>query len=211
MHILTVFAISCYMATFALSAPLPERSALVEGPEFQKIVQNCKQLTEKILLSIPETHKSCIKTETLQLNSTDNAQFEIMRSRLGIPSAPHIKALSENVTLEDGLRQLYEGLQTYRALLSSLKNYPRLANKDRVTELMADVRDLAIQIKEMLKIVHPQGSPHPTKPSAPLNLPADYEFQVAAHLTLVDLQSYIQDLVRFLRTLDRSTEVETES
>lgn len=63
----------------------------------------------------------------------------------------------------------------------------------------------------MLKIVHPQGSPHPTKPSAPLNLPADYEFQVAAHLTLVDLQSYIQDLVRFLRTLDRSTEVETES
>lgn len=63
----------------------------------------------------------------------------------------------------------------------------------------------------MLKIVQPQGSPHPTKPSTPLNLPADYEFQVAAHLTLVDLQSYIQDLVRFLRTLDRSTEVETES
>lgn len=50
---------------------------------------------------------------------------------------------------EDGLRQLYEGLQTYRALLSSLKNYPRLANKDKVTELMADVRDLAIQIKEV--------------------------------------------------------------
>lgn len=57
------------MATFALSAPLPERSALVEGPEFQKIVQNCKQLTEKILLSIPETHKSCIKTEVRHTNA----------------------------------------------------------------------------------------------------------------------------------------------
>lgn len=50
---------------------------------------------------------------------------------------------------EDGLRQLYEGLQLYRALLSSLSNYPRLANKDKVTELMADVRDLAIQIKKV--------------------------------------------------------------
>ncbi|KAL3967540.1 RNA-binding protein 23/39 [Sarotherodon galilaeus] len=211
MHIPIVFAISCYMATFALSAPLPERRALVEGPEFQEIVQKCKLLTEKILLSIPETHKSCIKIETLQLNSTDNTRFEVLRSEIGIPSAPHIKAPSENVTLEDSLRQLYEGLQLYRALLGSLGNYHRLANKDRVTGLMADVKDLAIQIKEMLKIVLPQGSPHPTKPSVSLNLPAEYEFQVAAHLTLVDLQSYIQDLVRFLRTLDRSTEMDTES
>lgn len=50
---------------------------------------------------------------------------------------------------EDSLRQLYEGLQLYRALLGSLGNYHRLANKDKVTGLMADVKDLAIQIKEV--------------------------------------------------------------
>lgn len=60
---LAVFAIPCYMATFARGAPLPERSTLVEDPQSQEIVRRSRSLMQKILLSIPDTHKSCIHTE----------------------------------------------------------------------------------------------------------------------------------------------------
>lgn len=60
---LAVFAIPCYMATVARSAPLPDKSALVEDPQFQEIVQRSRSLLQKILLSIPDTHKSCIHTQ----------------------------------------------------------------------------------------------------------------------------------------------------
>lgn len=40
-----------------------------------------------------------------------------------------------------------EGLQLHRALLISVS--PRLKNKDKVTELMADVKDLSIQINKV--------------------------------------------------------------
>lgn len=40
-----------------------------------------------------------------------------------------------------------EGLQLHRALLSSVS--PRLENKDKVTGLLADIRDLVIQINKV--------------------------------------------------------------
>lgn len=60
---LAVFTIHCYMATVARSAPLPERNTLVEDPRAQEIVQRSRSLIEKILLSIPDTHKSCIHSK----------------------------------------------------------------------------------------------------------------------------------------------------
>lgn len=60
---LAVFAISSYMATVGRSAPLPERNALVEDPQFQEMVERSRSLVGRILLSIPDTHKSCIVTE----------------------------------------------------------------------------------------------------------------------------------------------------
>ncbi|XP_070783762.1 colony stimulating factor 3 (granulocyte) a [Enoplosus armatus] len=195
------------MATSARSAPLPERSALVEDPQSQEIVQRSRSLIQKILLSIPDTHKSCIHTETLQLNSSDNSKLVIMASNIGIPSAPVLRVVSEDFTLETSLRRMSEGLQLHRALLSSVS--PRLENKDKVTGLMADIRDLVIQINKMLKGLQAEAVPTPS-PVA-LRLPGEYEVQVAAHLTLVQLQSFGQDVVRFLRNLDQSNQGETES
>lgn len=51
------------MATSARSAPVPERSALVEDPHMQTIIQRSRSLIDKILLAIPETHNSCIVLE----------------------------------------------------------------------------------------------------------------------------------------------------
>ncbi|XP_008288010.1 colony stimulating factor 3 (granulocyte) a isoform X2 [Stegastes partitus] len=197
------------MATFVCSAPLPEKGALVEDPQFQEIVETSRSLTEKILLSIPDMHKSCIHTETLKLNSSENAKLVIMASTIGIPSAPVIKVVSENSSLEDSLTQMYEGLQLHRALLSSIS--PRVGNKDKVTGLMADVRDLAIQINKMLKMAQSEVVAQPNPTPVALRLPGDYEVQVATHLTLVQLQALGQDIIRCLRVLDHGNEEETES
>lgn len=54
------------MATLARSAPLPERSALVEDPRSQEIIQRSRSLIEKILLSIPDAHRSSVHSEVRQ-------------------------------------------------------------------------------------------------------------------------------------------------
>lgn len=51
------------MAAFARGAPLPEGSALVADPQAQEIVQRSRSLTEKILDSIEDTHRSCVHSE----------------------------------------------------------------------------------------------------------------------------------------------------
>ncbi|XP_049418788.1 colony stimulating factor 3 (granulocyte) a isoform X2 [Epinephelus fuscoguttatus] len=209
MNILIVIAFHSYMATFASSAPLPETRALVEAPQFQELVQRSRSLIEKILQSINDTHKSCIHTETLQLNSPENSKLVIMASTIGIPSAPVLRAVSENFTLETGLKHMSEGLQLHRALLISVS--PRLANKDKVTELLADIKDLVIQINKMLKMAQAETAVQPSPTPMALHLPGEYEVQVATHLTLVQLQSFGQDTVRCLRSLDQSNDEETES
>ncbi|KAI9531750.1 hypothetical protein NQZ68_038143 [Dissostichus eleginoides] len=210
MNILIVFALHCSMATLARSAPLqPEMGTLVEEEQFQEIVLRSRSLIEKILLSIPDTHKECIHIETLKLNSSENANFVTMASTIGIPPAPVLKVVSENFSLETGLRRMSEGLQLHRALLSSVS--PRLEQKDRVIGLQADIRDLVVQINKMLKMAQAEAVVQPSPTPVALRLPGEYEVQVAAHLTLVQLQAFGQDTVRCLRGLDRSNDEETQS
>lgn len=147
--------------------------------------------------------------QTLQLNSSENGKFALMASTIGIPSAPVVRVVSENISLEDSLKRMHEGLQLHRALLSSVS--PRLENKDKVALLMADIRDLAIQINKMLKLAKSEVAVQPTPTPVALRLPGEYEVQVATHLILVQLQSFGQDMVRCLRSLDHSTEEEIES
>ncbi|XP_041670936.1 colony stimulating factor 3 (granulocyte) a [Cheilinus undulatus] len=206
MHILIVFAIPVFMASFARSAPLPDGSALVADPE---IVKMSRSLIQKILLSIPDAHESCVYTETLKLNSSDNENLGVMASNIGIPSAPILKTLSDSFTLETGLKHMSEGLQLHRALLSSIS--PRLENNNKVTDLQSDIRDLAIQINKMLNKITAETMVLPSPTPVALRLPGEYEVQVAAHLTLVQLQSFGQDVVRLLRSLDQGSEEEMES
>ncbi|XP_034563982.1 colony stimulating factor 3 (granulocyte) a isoform X3 [Notolabrus celidotus] len=197
------------MASFARSAPLPDESTLVADPRSQEIVQRSRSLIQKILLSIPDAHKSCIHTETLKLNSSENEKLGVMASNIGIPSAPILGSLSLNFSLETRLKRISEGLQLHRALLSSVS--PHLENKDKVMELQADIKDLIIQINKMLNKIKGETVVQPTPTPVALRLPGEYEVQVAAHLTLVQLQAFGQDVVRTLRSLAQSSEEETES
>lgn len=197
------------MASLSRSAPLPDGSTLVADPRSQEIVQRSRSLIQKILLSIPDAHNSCIHTETLKLNSSENEKLGVMATNIGIPSAPVLKTLSGTFSLETGLTRMSEGLQLHRALLGSVS--PHLEKKEKVMELQADIRDLILQINKMLNKVKGEALAQPTPTPVALRLPGEYEVQVAAHLTLVQLQSFGQDVVRLLRSLDQSSEEETES
>ncbi|KAF3704568.1 hypothetical protein EXN66_Car020257 [Channa argus] len=214
-----VFAIPCYMASLASGAPLPEEIALVGDPKFQDLVQKSRSITKKILDSIHDTHKSCISTQTLRLDSPETSKLAVMASNIGISSAPVLKVVSEEFTLETSLTRMSEGLQLHRALLNFVS--PHLPNIHKVTELVADIRDLTLKIdksiyplcfaSQMLKIAQTEAYVQPTPISVALRLPGEYEVQVAAHLMLVQLQTFGQDMIRCLRDLDKSNDEETES
>ncbi|XP_061564868.1 colony stimulating factor 3 (granulocyte) a [Cololabis saira] len=198
------------MATVAFSAPLPESSALVEDSEFQDHVQRSRALIQKILQSIPNTHKACVHAKALQLNSPENGRLLTIVSIIGIPSAPVLKNISENSSLENSLSQIYEGLQLHQILLTSVSN--RLEKKDKVDALIADISDLTNQVKKMLRMTPAEEPVPPTPPQMTLRMPGDYEVQVAAHWTLLQLQDFGQDVNRCLRILERSNdEEETKS
>ncbi|XP_010734587.1 colony stimulating factor 3 (granulocyte) a isoform X2 [Larimichthys crocea] len=198
------------MATFARSAPLPGVGTLVADPQSQEIVESSRLLIQKILLSIPDTHKSCIHSEGLKLNSSENAKLVIMAATIGIPSAPVLRPVSENFSVETSLSRMSEGLQLHRALLQQASDSPHLDKNDKLTELMADIRDLVIKTNKLLKTVQRETVVLPTPTPVTLNLPGEYEVQVAAHLILVQLQSFGQDVDRSLRSLIQNKEEETE-
>ncbi|XP_037134443.1 uncharacterized protein LOC119138482 [Syngnathus acus] len=205
MDILIVFALF-HMARIAGAAPLPEvcadMCALVDGAQFQALVRRSRTLTEKILLAIPDAYRSSIHDETLKLNSSENVRLGTMASNINFPTAPVIKITSEKVPLESSLILMHEGLQQHQGLLSSIS--PHLENKQRATDLMNTVRDLAVQISKMLQGLQTDYVLQTTPSPVALRLHGDFEVQVAAHLTLVQLQSLGQDVHRFLRGLDNS-------
>lgn len=64
---------------------------------------------------------------------------------------------------------------------------------------------------QMLKMAQADAVVLPSPTPVALHLPGEYEVQVAAHLTLVQLQAFGQDTVRCLRSLEKSDDRETES
>nr|QBS13671.1 granulocyte colony stimulating factor 1 [Plecoglossus altivelis] len=207
--LIAVLAIHCYMATSAFSAPLEgysgdsfmaETGVLVEDPQFYDIGRKSRALIDKVILAVPETHKSCIHAETLTLNSPDeHIKLQFMATKIGIPSAPTIKALSNDYPLENVLRHMLQGLQQQKDLLLAASQH--LAATDRVTEMQRDLRDLLIMIRKMLKIVQTESKQEPTPAHLELKVSGQYEAQVAMHLTLVQLQAFGQDVIRSLRNI----------
>lgn len=57
---------------------------------------------------------------------------------------------------ETCLRSMSEGLQLHQALLKAVA--PRLEKQDKVTELLADIRDLVIQVNKVGEILQITGS-----------------------------------------------------
>lgn len=63
---------------------------------------------------------------------------------------------------------------------------------------------------QMLNMVQKEVVAQSTPTPVALRLLGDYEVQVAAHLTLVQLQAFGQDAVRCLRSMDQNNEEEQD-
>lgn len=66
-------------------------------------------------------------------------------------------------------------------------------------------------ISQMRKMNQSHTAAPPTSGSVELHLPGEFEVQVAAHLTLVQLQAFSQDVERCLRSLDCSADDNNQS
>lgn len=130
-----------------------------------------------------------------------------MATNIGIPSAPILTAVSDSSTLETSLRRMLEGMQLHHSLLKAVE--PRLNNKEALTELLADVSDLLIQIRKMLRTVHVE-LPAQRHTDLALHLPGEFDVQVATHLALVQLQGFGQDMERNLRQIAPEVEEVTD-
>lgn len=201
------------MATLTHCAPLGEHSndtslsetfVTVEDPKFYDLGHRSQALIDKVILAIPETHKSCIHSETLQLNSNEHIKLQLMAAKIGITSAPILKAVSKDFPLDSCLRLMLEGLQLQQDRLQAVTQH--VAKTDRVAEMQTDIRDLLIQIKKMLKIVQGEAAVQPTSSNLVLNVNGEFEAQVAMHLTLVHLQDFGEHVVRSLRNILRTSE-----
>uniref|UniRef100_A0A3B3ZKH9 Colony stimulating factor 3 (granulocyte) a n=2 Tax=Periophthalmus magnuspinnatus TaxID=409849 RepID=A0A3B3ZKH9_9GOBI len=197
------------MATMTHSAPVFGVTTLVDQEQFQDLVQRSHSLIQKILLSISDVHSSSIHIKTLKLNSTENRKMEIMASNIGIPNAPVLTVVSENFPLETSLRHMSEGLQLHRGLLNFV--LPKLNNNVKMAELSNDIGDLDLQIHKMLKLIQNTAVPTPTLEPVVLRLSGEYDIQVAAHLTLVNLSNFGQDVVVSLHSMELSEEEEIDS
>ncbi|CAL8300799.1 unnamed protein product [Lota lota] len=202
------------MAAFVRSAPLPEFSGdnfrSLADSDFYNNVDNSLSILRKIVHSIPETHRACIIANTIDLNS-EKGKFALVAKRIGIPVSPVLHVSSENSTMslqESTLVQMSEGLLLHQTLLSSISTH--LGPQDTVTELLTDIRDLLFQIRKLLKIIKGDSAEHPVAHVLNLQLPGEFDVQVATHVTLQQLQDFGQDMERILRRVAQANEDVTQ-
>ncbi|KAJ8414467.1 hypothetical protein AAFF_G00053370 [Aldrovandia affinis] len=172
----------------------------MEESAFHRVVERSQSLVNKILNNIPEAHKFCVSSKSLTLHpSSESKKLQYMESSLGIPRAPTLKGLSAEFTLEMCLNRISEGLQMYQDLLGALCD--RVSTPKKLEELQDDIRDLLVQITQMYELGQFEARVRYEGSGLASRLTGDFEVQVAAHLSLVQLQDFAQDIFRSLRNM----------
>ncbi|XP_051797159.1 uncharacterized protein LOC110965910 [Acanthochromis polyacanthus] len=196
MDLRTVALLHCFLfAVLVQSAPISSPNDLT--PAFKEAAKRAKTLVEKILRDIPTVHGNTVNTEGLSLDSSSqNTNLHMMVTSLGIPASPVLKPLSEHFTVDMYVSRMSAGSQLYQGLLGVLSD--KLSG---LNDLRADLRDLLTHITKMKEAAQLDGniSDQNQVPDLASRLNGNYEVQVAIHVTLTQLQSFCQDLIRTLR------------
>uniref|UniRef100_A0A8C7R3P2 Granulocyte colony-stimulating factor n=1 Tax=Oncorhynchus mykiss TaxID=8022 RepID=A0A8C7R3P2_ONCMY len=188
---LKVVGLLCCSAFLVRSAHIPEKS------------MDARSLVEKILGNIPVVHDS-ITTPLLQ---SRNMPYQSMATSLGIPAAPELRTVCRplnqiDFTLEVCLSSMSAGLQLYQDVLGELKER---VTTDKVTGLLADIRDLLAQVNKMQEPGQMSSVAQYEASGLASRLPGDYEVQVATHFTLLQLRDFTQNLKRSMRNIEHLT------
>uniref|UniRef100_A0A4W5Q2E2 Granulocyte colony-stimulating factor n=1 Tax=Hucho hucho TaxID=62062 RepID=A0A4W5Q2E2_9TELE len=191
MNTLKIVGLLCCSAFLVRSAHIPEKS------------MDAMSLIEKILGNIPVVHGS-ITTPLLQ---SRNMPYQSMVTSLGIPAAPELRTVCRplnqiDFTLEMCLSSMSAGLQLYQDVLGELKER---VTTDKVTGLLADIRDLLAQVTKMQEPGQMSSVAQYEASGLASRLPGDYEVQVATHFTLLQLRDFTQNLKRSLRNVEHLT------
>ncbi|KAJ8345618.1 hypothetical protein SKAU_G00298110 [Synaphobranchus kaupii] len=190
-----VLFLHCALALLARAAPRPACS------EFHSTVNAGMTMVKRVLLSIPDVHKSCITSKELTLGSpTKDLQY--LQSELMIPTSPSFKSLSTEFTMELSLDHMYQGLQLYQDLLSTVRH--RLPNPDKLTELLAVINDLLAQVLKIRELAQLETVTQYQGSGLSARLNSDFQAEIATHITLEQLTSFSQHVVRSLRKISHS-------
>ncbi|XP_029944886.1 uncharacterized protein LOC115386623 [Salarias fasciatus] len=176
------------------SAPLPSPSDA--SPAFREAAERAKLLLEKILRDVATVHTATVTAEGLTLDSSQTSGLHMMSLSLGIPPAPVLKPLSQRFTLDMLVSRMLAGCRQYQGLLGVLSD--KLSG---LTELNADLGELLTHIATMREAAELTETDETASSDLASRLHGDYEVQVTAHMTLVQLRSFCHDLMRSLRTV----------
>ncbi|KAM9843916.1 colony stimulating factor 3 (granulocyte) b [Aulostomus maculatus] len=189
--------LSCFLFPLLVQSA-PTSLSSDPPPAFRESAERARMLVEKILDDIPSVHAAAITIQGLTLDPpVQMTHLQTMVASLGIPSAPVLKPLSERFTLDMCVTRMARGSQLYLRMLQVLSN--RLSS---VSRLQADIRDLLTQIAKMKEAAQLTGGGEDQSHGPDLSgLHSNYEVEVAAHLTLSQLQSFCHDLIRSLRAV----------
>ncbi|XP_043109183.1 colony stimulating factor 3 (granulocyte) a [Puntigrus tetrazona] len=189
------------------SAPISDKLDIMN----KDTIEQAHSLINKILQDIPTTHAAWINSKSMTLgDSKTMLELQFLKKDMNIPSAPVLQNISTISTLELCLANIMKGLQLHLILLTEIGKADTLDPTDHVKSLEAKIEELLHLIEELqsqagFNSTKQASDEHTTVHGLAKNLTTKYKTQVAAHLTLQQLQDFSCDILRSILSMSSST------
>uniref|UniRef100_A0A8C2BK98 Colony stimulating factor 3 (granulocyte) a n=1 Tax=Cyprinus carpio TaxID=7962 RepID=A0A8C2BK98_CYPCA len=184
------------------SAPISDKLDIMN----KDTIEQAHSLINKILQDIPTTHAAWIKSKVSIFQDCKHNRY------LGTycPLYSEEQSISMGFS-ETCLANITKGLQLHFNLLKEISNATTLAQTDQVKDLQAEIHELLLLIEELQnqagfdpsKQASDEQSQTPEHDLAK-HLTNEYLTQVAAHLTLQQLQDFSCDILRSIHSMTSS-------
>ncbi|XP_062859129.1 colony stimulating factor 3 (granulocyte) a [Trichomycterus rosablanca] len=157
----------------------------------------------RILNKIPEVNDWI--SGGLKLEKSDLSELQYLKDILNFSEVPVLEPLSDNFTLETCLNRIVKGLEYHKTLLKVISKLGHFKSEE-LDGLLYDIRDLLVQIHKMQKLIEAanvseQLSESQMEADLLLKLDTTYMTKVAAHLALIQLKMFGENVSRTLRSM----------
>ncbi|XP_052426168.1 colony stimulating factor 3 (granulocyte) a [Carassius gibelio] len=188
-----------------VSAPISDKLDIMS----KDTIEQAHSLINKILQDIPTTHAAWINNTSLTLGDSNTMQeLQYLKNYINITYAPVLQTISNEFSMESCLANITKGLQLHMNLLKEIINVSKLAQTEQVIDLQAEIQELLDLIEELQNQAGFDTSTQATdEHSHDLvnRLTNTYLAQVAAHLTLQQLQDFSCEILRSIRSMTSSS------
>ncbi|XP_026133451.1 colony stimulating factor 3 (granulocyte) a [Carassius auratus] len=188
-----------------VSAPISDKLDIMS----KDTIEQAHSLINKILQDIPTTHAAWINNTSLTLGDSKTMQeLQYLKNDINITYAPVLQTISNEFSMETCLANITKGLQLHMNLLKEIINVSKLPQTEQVIDLQAEIQELLDLIEELQNQAGFDTSTQATdEQSHDLvnRLTNTYLAQVAAHLTLQQLQDFSCEILRSIRSMTSSS------